>query len=91
MTPTSLKSIKVIQHNVLHWRTNKETLTLNYLQHNPDILLLNSHGVKTTEPLKIPGYHCIKVNHSEERNDCSAILIRYGVQYKAMMKLTLIS
>ena len=40
MTPTSLKSIKVIQHNVLHWRTNKETLTLNYLQHNPDILLL---------------------------------------------------
>lgn len=81
-THTTIKSIKVLQHNVLNWRTNKEALILNYTKHNPDILLLNSHGLKTRETLKIPGYHSWKVNYTQENNDGSAILIKHGIQYK---------
>ena len=77
-------NIKVIQHNVLHWRTNKETLIINYLKHNPDILLLNSHGLKSEEQLKVPGFHCIKINYTEEVNDGSAIIIKYGLSYKVV-------
>lgn len=84
MPLTTLNTIKVLQHNFLHWRTNKESLILSYLQHSPDILLLNSHGVKSIEPLKIPGYHCIKVNSTEEASDGSAILIKFGIQFKVM-------
>ena len=82
MTQNNTNTLKVLQHNVLHWRTHKEALTINYLQHNPDIILLNSHGLKTNEPLKIQGYNTFKVNYTEEANDGSAILVKHNIQYK---------
>lgn len=64
--------------------TTLNTFKILQLENSPDILLLNSHGVKTKESLKIPGYHGIKVNSSEEGSDCSAILIKHEIQFKVM-------
>lgn len=51
-----MESLKVIQHNVLRWRTRRHELSNIYRHANADILLINSHGVLSNESLKIPGY-----------------------------------
>ena len=71
-----------MQHNVLNWKTNKQSLITNFLDTKPDIILLNSHGLKTSEPLKIPGYICHKINTDETVNDGSAIAVKYNIQHK---------
>ncbi len=71
-------SLVVIQHNVLNWRTNKESLIENYLKVKPDLILINSHGLKNNESLKIPGYKVCKLNYTESVSDGSAIAIRYN-------------
>ncbi len=58
-------NLKIIQHNILNWKTNKQTLLPNYIAHDPDIILLNSHGFKPNDELKIPGYRTYKINYSE--------------------------
>ena len=75
-------TITVLQHNVLHWQTNKHTLIPHYKEINPDILLINSHGLKSNEQLKIPGYICHKINSTESIHDGSAIAVKYGLFYK---------
>ena len=75
-------SFTIVQHNVLNWNTNKQSLLTNYLQTKPDIILINSHGLKNTEPLKIPGYKCHKVNSTETIYDGSAIAIKHDLQHK---------
>ena len=77
-----MDKITVLQHNTLHWRTNKSNLIITYKTIDPDIILLNSHGVKTEEPLKIYGYTTYKINSSNERNDGSAILIKSHIKHK---------
>ncbi len=52
----------VMQHNVLNWRSNKESLLTYYLQLSPDIMLINSHGLRYEDSLKIPGYKVHKIN-----------------------------
>ena len=49
---------------------------------NPDVILLNSHGLTSNENIKIHGFTTHKVNSSEERHDGSAILIKYNLNYK---------
>lgn len=77
-----MDKITVLQHNTLHWRTNKSNLIITYKTIDPDIILLNSHGVKNEEPLKIYGYTTYKINSSNERNDGSAILIKSHIKHK---------
>ena len=45
------------------------------MQLDPHIILLNSHGVKTDQQIKIMGYGTHKINSTNENNDGSAILI----------------
>ena len=52
------------------------------MENDPDILLLNSHGLKTCEELKIPGYKIYKINYSENIYDGSAIGIKYNIKHK---------
>ena len=73
----------------MHWRTNKNSLTDNYLKTNPDLILINSHGLKSTEPLKIPGYKTYRINYSQTLADGSAIAIKHNIQHNFMMILTL--
>ncbi len=73
--------IKIIQNNVLNWKTNKQSLITDYISNNPDIILLNSHGLKSNEELKIPGYRTYKINHSEDLSDGSAIAVKYNIKH----------
>lgn len=54
----------------------------SYSDFNPHIILVNSHGLKSNESLKIPGYHVHKVNSSNDVNDGSAIAIKRNMEYK---------
>ena len=45
-------------------------------------MLLNSHGIKSTQSIKIPGYKVYKVNTTESLADGSAIGIKYNIQHK---------
>lgn len=73
--------IKIIQHNILHWKTNKASLLHTYTAINPDVILMNSHGLRQDESMKIPGYSIHKVNTTNEVNDGSAIAIKHGITY----------
>ena len=44
--------------------------------------MLNSHGLKNNEILKIPGYRVYKVNYSENLSDGSAIAIKHNIKHK---------
>ena len=79
---TIINTLKIIQHNVLNWRTNKHSLITYYLQVKPEVILINSHGLKTNESLKIPGYTCYKINSEESINDGSAIAVKHQIQHK---------
>ncbi len=72
----SIHSITILQHNVMHWKTNKQSITLNILDVKPDIALLNNHGLKSNESLKLPENIIYKTNTTQEANDRSAIAIK---------------
>ncbi len=74
--------LKIIQHNVLNWTTKKQSQIPNYVSNNPDLILLNSHGVKSSEELNIPGYKVYKINYSENLSDGSAIAVKYNIKHK---------
>ncbi len=62
---------------------NEQTLlTPNYLANYPDLILLNSHGLKSNDFLNNPGYRVHKINYSESPSDGSAIAIKYNINYK---------
>lgn len=76
--------LKILQHNALNWGTNKQSLIPYYVANNPDLILINSHGLKSNESLKIPGYKVHKVNYSESQSDGSAIAIKFNIQHKLL-------
>ena len=78
----TISSLTIVQHNVLSWKSNKNSLIDNYLKVSPDIILINSHGLKSTEHLKIPGFKTYKINYTESHADGSAIAIKYNIPHK---------
>ena len=77
-----MENIKIVQHNVYNWNTNKLILINTYKNINPDIILINSHGVKTGENIKVYGYSSYIINSSNELSDGSAILIKQNLKHK---------
>jgi hypothetical protein len=67
---------KILQHNVRSWNPYKTALANIYLKEDPDIILLNSHGCKTGEPIKICNYNVYKTNKLNERHSGAAIAIK---------------
>lgn len=65
-----------MQHNILNWRTNKNSLLTNYLKVALEIILINSHGLKFNEPMKISGYKTLKINYNDRKDDCSAVAVK---------------
>lgn len=76
------QTINILQHNINNWNNNKTTLTSIYKELDPDLILINSHGLKSSENIKIYPYVTYKINTSEERQDGSAILIKPNLKYK---------
>jgi len=72
--------LKVLQHNVLNWRTHQAALVNYYAQEDADILLLNAHGMKDSQPIKIPGYRVVQTNPSGELHDGSCIAFKSDMQ-----------
>lgn len=53
----SLKTLKIIQHNVLSWTFQRRNELYNtYQSEDPDIILINLHGRKTEEKIKLFNY-----------------------------------
>ncbi len=52
------------------------------MENDPDIILLNSHGLKNSEELKIPGYRIYKINYTENIYDGSAIGIKHNINHR---------
>ena len=77
-----IDTVTIIQHNVLHWKTNKTSLLNNYLSISPEIIAINSHGLKAQDSLKIPGYKTYKINSSQDIADGSAIAVKHNLQHK---------
>ena len=79
-----MNRITIVQHNVLKWTKNRSSQLCNaYQQINPDVILINSHCLKSDESLKIFPYTVYKRNRREDiRGDGVAIAIRNGIQFK---------
>ncbi len=76
------EEINKVQHDVLSWRNKTQTLTNIYKELNPDIILMNSHGLKPKENIKIYNYNTYLINFSEEMHSGSATLVRQNLKRK---------
>lgn len=78
-------SIKILQHNVLAWTYQRRNeLTNYYLEEDPDIILINAHGIKTEDKLKIHNYMVHKINIRNEPHDGAAIAVKKNIKYRIL-------
>ena len=74
---TQLRTLSVLQHNVLHWTKKRRYGLANaYLGASPDVLLINAHGNTDEDRIKIFGYTIYQQNRSGNRHDGVAIGVR---------------
>lgn len=76
-----METLTIIQQNVQYWPTRKFNLTNTYLKLNPDIVLINSHGITDNMPIKIQGYQSYTINKLNEIHDGIAILIKNNIKH----------
>jgi hypothetical protein len=80
--------LTILQHNVRGWKTNKAALTNIYNNINPDIILINEHGITTDERLKIFNYNVHTNNKTNRRSHGTAIAIRQDIEYRLIDDFT---
>ena len=76
--------LKLIQHNVQHWKSHRQQLIEIYRTVEPDVILINSHGLRNDADLKIPGYRVLQHNQSQEVSDGAAIAFRSDLRVKKL-------
>ena len=80
--------LTVLQHNVLHWSHDRRNELCNtYRLHDPDIILINSHGLTDSQRIKIFPYNTYQTNKSGQRNDGVAIAIKSTITHKLIENL----
>ncbi|XP_042880256.1 uncharacterized protein LOC122258401 [Penaeus japonicus] len=62
----------------------KNELCNTYSHHNPDIILINSHGLPDNERIKIFPFNIYQRNKSGERADGVAIAIKRGTRHRIL-------
>ena len=72
---------KIIQHNVLNWRTRKNELSNIYFKEDPDIILINSHCLTNYETIKLFGYNVYQRNAQNEDTAGIAIAIKRNIRH----------
>ena len=77
-----INTIKILQHNVLAWKTHKAELKQIYLTLNPDIILINANGCKDEGKIKIYPYTVIQKNITDEAYDGAAIAVRRDIRFQ---------
>ena len=84
----AVQTLKIIQHNVRAWTHNRRNELYNiYRTEDPDLILINSHGRKTEEKIKIFNYTTYQVNYREEANDGAAIAIKKHIPHEIIDNL----
>lgn len=79
-----MEQLKVLQHSVLHWRERRSALTHYYRWLDPDVILLNSNGVRRDDPLKINSYIVYKKNETNTPSEGTTIAIRHGLTFRIL-------
>lgn len=75
-------TLKVLQHNVLAWTFQKRNEFCNlYRLEDPDVILLNEHGRKEDERIKIFNYEVYQRNHRNELHAGVAIAVKKGIEH----------
>ena len=81
-----IQDIKIVQHNVMHWTTERAVELCNYYHHeNPDLILLNSTSIINYGKIKIYNYnvtHTRKKNY--ERHAGIAIAVKKNINYRIL-------
>ena len=77
------EEIKILQHNVLVWNYNRKNALVNiYLKEDPDIILLNSTGIKDGDKIKIYNYNVYTKNILNEPHAGVAIAVRKNIKHR---------
>lgn len=77
-----LNKLQILQHNVRHWDSSNFALNNIYRTIDPHIILINSHGKKKGEIIKIYNYDVYQRNVLNETNSGVAIAIRKDTKYR---------
>ena len=67
---------------MLSWKTHGPQLREVYRSLNPQIILINGHGCKREEELKIYNYFIMKTNTTNKAHDGVAIGVRRDVSFE---------
>lgn len=79
---TMAKTITILQHNVRNWNINKFAYYTTYQPIDPDIILLNEHGVTNNIQIAIFNYDVYQTNKKNECNDGVTIAIKKNIKHK---------
>lgn len=83
-----LRKLLILQHNVRNWNTHKHEFYNIYRIEDPDIILLNEHGVKNNDNITLFNYNVHQSNKLNENNDGVAIAIRKNIKYRLIDDFT---
>lgn len=77
-----MDSFTIIQHNVLAWTYNRRYELYNtYRDFDPDIILINAHGMKDDQRIKLFNYSIYQKNFQNEHHAGVAIAIKRTIQH----------
>jgi len=77
----TINRYKIIQHNVLNWRTRKHELSNMYLTEDPDAILINAHCLQNDETIKLFGYNVYQRNILNEGDAGVAIAVKRNIKH----------
>lgn len=78
----TITRLTILQHNVRHWKTNKYAYCNIYQEIDPDVILINEHGMNKEEKIKIHGYELYQTNKSNNIHDGVAIGIKRYINHE---------
>lgn len=82
------RTIKILQQNVRNWKTNKFALYNIYRNIDPDVILINEHGLKEGDKINIFNYNVYQSNKANEQNNGVAIAIKQNLKHKLIDDFT---
>ena len=74
--------LKIICLNVNGWLNKRYHIFNSFKQEDPDIVLLNEHGIPDNNEIKFFGYDVIQKNPTQERFDGVAVAVKKSLSYK---------
>lgn len=74
--------ITILQHNVRDWSTNKYAFCNIYKSIDPDVILINGHGVLNNDQIQIFNYDIYQTNKNNEKHDGVAIAVKKYIKHR---------